>query len=127
MSAAFVEFLVSTGRISAQTADRITRWAMHNQQPIGMIAVDHALVIGRQIDEILYRQRRSNLKFGQIAVELGYLSQEKVDILLRIQRSRMLAHIIEALALSGLIPLEDGISLLSDFSRQLPQGASPVT
>jgi hypothetical protein len=85
-----------------------------------MIAVDHGLIIGQQIDEILNRQRESKLKFGELAVEMGLPTPDKVRTLLQIQQSRMLTDTVEALALAGVIPLMTGVHLLSDFVKEQP-------
>ena len=112
--------LVFKGAITEQAAQRISQWTLRNYERLGMIAIDHGLIIGRQIDEILDHQRRSDLKFGEIAVELGFLTQDKVDILLQIQHYRMLTGITEAVHLSSLLSLADGIRMLSDFVREQP-------
>jgi hypothetical protein len=92
-----------------------------NQEPIGLIAVDHGLIKGRQIDEVLDCQRNTNKKFGEIGVELGLLTEQKVGSLLQIQKYRVLTSITEALALAGQLSLDAGVRLLSDFVREHPE------
>ena len=120
MKVPFVRFLLSRGEISEEMADQIGRWPLRHREPIGMIAVDHGLIIGQQIDEILDRQRESKLKFGELAVEMGFLTPDKVRTLLHIQHSRMLTGTVEALALAGVVPLMTGVHLLSDFVTEQP-------
>ena len=126
MSQPFVEFLLANKKIDESSADRISRWAMRNQEPIGMIAVDHGLIVGRQIDEVLDRQKHSKRKFGELAIEMELLNEENVTVLLQIQQLRMLTGILEALALCGIQSLDDGFRLLSDFVTGRGCGAFDV-
>ena len=127
MTIPFIRYLVSKGQISQTVADQITEWARRNQNPIGMIAVAHGMIIGPQIDEVLDRQKESKKRFGEIAVEMGLLTEAKVQVLLQIQQQRLVTAITEALALSGSIPFTTGVRLLSEFVRTEPTGvfASP--
>ena len=121
MQIPFVQFLLSRGEINGNTAERIDRWAQRNREPIGMIAVDHGLIIGRQIDEVLERQENSSRKFGELAVQLRFMTAEKVERLLPIQQFRVLSAIVEALSLCGAIPLHEGIQLVAEFAREHPE------
>ena len=126
MHVAFIESLVAKAAIREAMAIDVKQWALRNKKPIGMIAVDHGLIVGRQIDEVLDRQKHSKRKFGELAGEMGLLSREKVDVLLQVQQLRMLTGILEALALCGIQSLEEGLLLLSDFVAQRGRGAFDV-
>ncbi len=120
MKLPFVQFLISSGEIPEGAANRISQRAVHNKEPIGMIAVDHGLIVGHQIDEILDRQRHSKLKFGELAIDMGLFTQEKVQTLLQIQQFRTLARVMEALALANVLSLPAGVLLLLEFASEQP-------
>lgn len=104
MSQPFVNHLVKTGILSAQQASRVEAWASGRHDPVGIIAVEHGMIIGRQIDDVLGRQRDWDRRFGQIAVEMGYLSDGQLDSLLTIQEFRDQTRVVEAVILAGLAP-----------------------
>jgi len=123
MEMPFLNFLQSTGRLSADEVERISRWAASNREPIGMIAVAHGLITGEQIDEVLDHQRRSGSKFGQIGVELGLLTEKQVQTLLEIQHHRTVMAVLEAMALSESLPLIEGLRAQSEFITTRPDQA----
>lgn len=123
MEMPFLSYLRSTGRLSHSDVERISRWAMSNREPIGMIAVAHGLITGEQIDEVLDRQRQSGEKFGQVGIELGLLTEKQVQTLLEIQRQRMVTVVLEALSLSESLPLREGLLAHAEFITSQPDQA----
>lgn len=122
----FVEFLASETEISPSVADQISTWAVRQQKPLGMIAVDHGLIIGPQIDDVLDRQRQTKKMFGEIAIEMGFLTQAKLDELLNIQGFRVHSSIVEALGLAGVVPFSTGVGLLSNYIQREPDAIFAV-
>lgn len=116
LNAGFIGFLRTMNRLDEVAARRVEEWIQSNHEPIGKIAVEHGLICGRQIDEILNMQRETRTLFGEIAIALHILTQVQVDRLLDIQRLRSLNSGIEALSLSGLIPLDESLHLLAQFT-----------
>lgn len=104
MASPFVDHLRSTGLLSQEQAERVQIWASGRHDPIGIIAVEHGLLIGTQIEELLAHQRDGDWLFGELAVKLGYLTRPSLDQLLEIQRQRQWARVAEAVALSGILP-----------------------
>lgn len=115
MTNPFVEFLINRHLVPASVARQLTENKRYVREPIGMIAVSHGLLKPNQIDDILDRQRGSKARFGDIAVELGFLTREQVETLVKIQEFRTTADIAEALALAGVTSCEDVTQYLGAF------------
>lgn len=107
MENAFARFLVERDLVPPQVARRLSEGWHSEREPLGMIALAHGLLRPEQIDEILDVQRERPRLFGEIAVELGYLSQDRVNRLLKIQAFRVAVNLGEVLTLSGIISCED--------------------
>ncbi len=115
MSNPFVEFLKRRGLLSAEQAERVGVWASGRHDPVGIIAVEHGLILGRQIEEVLGQQRDCDWRFGQVAVEMGHLSKATLDHLLLVQRVRQWERVAEAVVLSGILPSEQVFRAFGDF------------
>ena len=114
MSQPFVDFLIEREVIHANVARRLTERQVI-REPIGMIAASHGLLNPLQIDKILDRQRGGKDRFGEIAVSLGFVTHEQVQTLIKIQEFRASSEIAEALALSGVLSVEDAGRYLGGF------------
>ena len=116
MAHPFIEFLIERDLIPASAATLLCGSKSFVRQPIGMIAVSHGLLRSDQIDTILDRQRsQKDHLFGEIAVELSYLTREQVETLVRIQELRLAADVTETLALGEVCSYEDSVRYLGAF------------
>lgn len=106
MSIPFIQYLVDDGAITPTDAERIEAWTSRRHDPIGIIAVEHGMILGRQIDQILSRQQELGLRFGQTGVEMGHLTEGNMACLLELQQLRASWRVIEAILLSGMLPSE---------------------
>lgn len=112
----FVEFLVERDLIPPNVARQLAEHKRFVREPIGMIAVSHGLLRTDQIDIILDRQREEpDRRFGEIAVELKCLTEQQVSALVKIQEFRVPADITEALALGGVLSVEDATRYLGTY------------
>jgi len=112
----YVQFLVERDLVPTSVTKRLTENRRFVREPIGMIAVNHGLLNPNDIDTILDRQREeSQLRFGDIAVDMGCLTREQVDNLVKIQEFRAAADITEALALGGVLSVEDAGRCLGSY------------
>jgi hypothetical protein len=111
----FTEYLISRREITEAAGEGLGTWSLRNREPIGIIAVEHGLISGHQVDEILDRQRGSKARFGELAVEMGLLKDAEVSWLIEVQNFRAVSSVAEALALSGLMPFNNAARLLADF------------
>ena len=111
----FVQFLIERDLVSAGVARQLTEKNRFVREPIGMIAAGHGLLHPNQIDVILDQQRQCKKRFGELAVELGYLTDDQVKTLLKIQEFRTAADVGEALALANVFSCEDLARYLGAF------------
>lgn len=123
----FIQFLLERDIVSESVARRFTENKRYVREPIGMIAVDHGLLDVSQIDEILDRQSETDKRFGEIAVEMGFMSEAQVERLVKIQANRVPADIAEILALAGVITCEDAVQYLGAFFLQDQEMESMVS
>ena len=82
------EILAAQGRINPKTADFFAeRWstlvAEKQKQPIGQYLKQAALLDEQQIQMILDEQKRTKLKFGELAIAKGWLKQATIDFFLK--------------------------------------------
>ena len=115
MSHPFVEFLIERDLVPAAVGQQLGEKCRLVREPIGMIAVAHGLIQASEIDVILDRQRACKQRFGEIAVQLGILTRQQVEALVKIQEFRTSAGIAEALALAGVLACEDAVQYLGAF------------
>lgn len=123
MRAAFLEFLTAEGAIPSQRLDQIRTLLRGAPEPIGSIAFRYGMVTGADIDAILDQQRRDHRRFGEIAVDLGILTRDHVEMLLRVQQLRGAVEIAEALALSGLCEVDEVLAQLGSFLTRIRETA----
>jgi hypothetical protein len=120
----FLDFLVQRGHLAPQRRDAIRQATRSAREPIGAIAFSHGLLNGEDVDLILSEQRGQHRPFGQIASELGMLTQAQVQSLVRIQHARTALSLAEALCLAGVVPLDVSLAELSAFLSAPPQRAA---
>lgn len=116
----FVTYLVERDLIPSDTIKHLSKSTCMVREPIGMIAVGHGLLIGSQIDHVLDEQRGCTQRgdterFGEIAIRMGYLTEEHVQTLVRIQEFRTAVAIMEALTLAKVFRYEDAIRYLGCY------------
>lgn len=83
----FGDLLVRRGWVKPETVDFFAEElpklaSFHPEQPLGQYLKKAALLNDYQIEQILTFQRRTGLKFGEIAVLKGWLKQETIDLFL---------------------------------------------
>lgn len=125
MPNAFVKFLTDTGRITQDQSEHLEDWLRHDPQPIGMIAMSHGLLTGNGIDDILQRQSETRELFGDVAIKMAHLTREQVNRLLEVQHFRRHAAVVEGLALSGQLGIEEAADCFAEFLRRQPALCGP--
>jgi hypothetical protein len=115
MRKAFLEFLESEGVLAPEQAANLRTLYKSASEPIGLIAFSFGMINGADIDLILDQQRRDYRPFGQIAMEMGMLTRQQVQTLLRVQQVRGATETAEALVLSGVCPMDSLMNQLGKF------------
>lgn len=111
----FLEFVAQRGLLSREQLAYVRSQLRRAPEPIGMLAFRHGMISGADIDRILDAQRSDGRVFGELAVEMGILTPAQVESLLGIQRCLSAVEVAEALALSGLVPVNDIMTTLGEF------------
>jgi hypothetical protein len=115
MKEAFAEYLVSSGKIPSDALRGFSRCDWLSRDQLGRLAMLHGLLGGPELQEILTRQEEDARPMGRIAVELGYLSEEQLHILLTGQAVRACLELLEDLALAGTITMAEGLDAIGEF------------
>jgi len=126
MRRAFLDYLAAQDIAIEGHADGTQAMLRTAREPIGAIAFSYGMITGADIDEILDDQRHDARPFGEIAIEKGLLTEERVRTLLQVQQLRMVIEIAEALALSGVYPLEEVSKHIARFLLTVPEDAIGV-
>ena len=122
----FLHDLLESERVTPAEAERIAAWASKQQDPLGIIAVEHGLIVGRQIEEVLERQRVTGLRFGETGVSMGYLTDTNLSCLLEIQQIRGWNRVLEVVMLSGLLSSSKALMAFSGFIQRREAGTRGV-
>lgn len=115
MRDAFIDYLSSHSPKTSKACSQLHAKLRTIPEPIGSIAFKYGLISGNDIDLILDEQRKNHRQFGAIAIEMGILSNNQLNALLKVQQMRYSVEVAEALALSGLQPVEEIMAHLGDF------------
>jgi hypothetical protein len=83
---------------------------------LGFIAVAEKLLTTKQAEEINEIQKKLDRRFGDIAVEKGYLLTEEVTYLLNMQGSSYLKF-VQALTENNILDIEEIENYLEDFKK----------
>lgn len=113
----FGDYLVRQSIIQEKDLTRTLKMQKTDRIPLGQLALQNGLIDNKVMFRILSCQRKvesRNQTFGQLAIQLGYLSQEQVNKLLKMQTqtNRLLG---ELLVSQGLVSQAEMIKALKKF------------
>lgn len=122
----FLDFVAQSGRANPALLERI-RGDRPHREPLGALAFRHGLIGGDEIDAILDEQRSAKRPFGKIAIERGFLTQQQVEDLLKLQSLNDVVEATESLIVTHTAPFDAAISALAAFVPQLIQAQATVS
>ena len=108
------EFLAAELGLARDALPRPGPWS-RSGLTIGALSLRLDALNLEQIDAIIDRQELTPKLFGELAVELGFLSPEVVRRLLHLQKVHWALEFGEMLVLAEIIDLPDMLSLLARF------------
>ena len=116
----FGEYLVEQKIIREKDLGRALEIQKTDRVPLGQLAMQKGLIDNKQLFRILSRQRKPEEKaknFGKLAVEMEYLNQEQVEMLLERQThtNRLLGEILVS---QGWVSQMELIKALKKFRSQ---------
>lgn len=84
----FVQFLLDRSMIDGEAAARVRERAATERSAIGQILVMQGLLSVRQVMNVLEQQADDpGVRFGELALKLGYLTTVQLESALQFQRS----------------------------------------
>jgi hypothetical protein len=114
----FLDFLVSTDRVRSEQIGSVAAAGTDAWEPIGRLALLHGIISPDDIDKILSLQKKGNEYFGQIAIQLGLITESQLALILTGQAVRACLELIETLVIGEVLDLPVGLSALTEFITQ---------
>ena len=114
------EFLIMRGRVSKTEVDQACRVQLINNHLIGVLAVDQGFMQASELEEALLHQQRQApmLRFGEVAIGLGFLTRTQLQGLLQVQAENRL-RIGEVLVLQSCLTEQELIRELKAYQEFL--------
>ncbi len=112
----FGNYLVENQKITSEQFSSCMKYIMDNHVKLGLIAEDEGLLTHNQATELNYLQMQSDKKFGDLAIEKGYLTEKDVSYLLGKQANPYLIF-IQALEEKTDLTTEEIDECLASFQK----------
>lgn len=112
----FGNYLVEKNVISKSQFEDLMKKQQSSHAKLGLIAVAEKLLTAKQAEEINELQKKMDRRFGDIAIEKGYLLNEEVTYLLNLQGNDYLKF-VQSLTESNLLSLEDTEKYVNQFKN----------
>lgn len=112
----FGNYLIEKNKISQTEFEDVMMQQQISRLKLGFIAVAEKLLTTKQADEINEIQKKLDRRFGDIAVEKGYLLTEEVTHLLNMQGSSYLKF-VQALTENNILDIEEIETCLEGFKN----------
>lgn len=110
----FLNYLVEKEKISNSQRALVQEQQQSARVKLGLIAVAEKLMTGKQTDEINALQRQTDRRFGDLAIEKGYLTEEQLDHLLKKQGNPFL-QLVQILTDNGIFSVEQIEEHLNEY------------
>ena len=113
----FGNYLVDKNKISRSQFEDILMKQQSSRLKLGLIAVAEKLLTTRQAEEINDLQKKMDRRFGDLAIEKGYLLNEEVTYLLNMQGNPYLLF-VQSLTEANLLTMTDIETGLEDYKKE---------
>lgn len=110
----FGKYLVDNGIISQSEYENVMTLQQQTRVKLGLIAVAEKLLTTKQAEEINDIQKRMDQRFGDIAIEKGYLLNEEVTYLLNMQGNSYMKS-VQVLTDSNILNIKEIENHLENF------------
>lgn len=114
----FGHYLLENQKITAEQFSSCMNYIRANRVKLGLIAENEGLLTRNQANELNYLQMQSDKRFGDLAVEKGYLTEADVTYLLGRQGNPYLIF-IQALEEGSVLTREEIDTALASFQSDL--------
>ncbi len=112
----FGTFLLENGKLDEEQFDSCMEYIKANHVKLGLIAENEGLLTREQADELNRLQMHSDTRFGDLAIEKGYLTESDVDFLLS-QQSKPYLIFVQALEEQDFMNADEIKEAFSEFQQ----------
>jgi CheY-specific phosphatase CheX len=112
----FGDYLVEKNKISQSLLEDVMMKQHSSRAKLGLIAVAEKLLTSKQADELNTLQKLRDSRFGDLAIEKGYLLKEEVNYLLNLQGNSYLKF-IQTLTENNIMTMDQVESSLEEYKR----------
>ncbi len=113
----FGDYLVKAGKLSEAQLQTVFDCQKKVRVKLGLIAVSEKLMTPQQSDELNRLQAVVDKRFGDLAIEKGYLTEAQVSRLLGLQGNAYMTF-IQAIADNGFMSLDEIEASLADYQKE---------
>ncbi|MBE5966250.1 MAG: hypothetical protein E7255_04715 [Lachnospiraceae bacterium] len=113
----FGRYLLEKNRISQAEFNEIIAHQKSSPAKLGVIAVAEKLLTAKQADEVNELQKKMDLRFGDVAIEKGYLLSEEVAYLLNMQGNPY-SKFVQAITENKVLTIEEIESYLEEYKNE---------
>ena len=117
ISRLFGAYLVKEGKLTQARLETVFETMRKVRVKLGLIAVSEKLMTTQQSDEVNRLQAIVDKRFGDIAVEKGYLTEEQVSRLLGLQGNQYLSF-VQSIVDNDFMQMDDIESALAAYQNE---------
>jgi hypothetical protein len=122
----FAMYLVDNGILSCEEFFEALKLQLHSRPQLGALAIETRRLSFRQVFSILRTQcDEPNSLFGELAVRLGYLTEEDIAQLLAEQAGRAMP-LLEVLVENGFLTSELAEQHYAEYRQCMKQGQAEL-
>lgn len=114
----FGQYLVSRRKLTLDQLEEVKAAGVKTRVKLGLIAISEKILTEKQADEINRKQAIMDKRFGDIAIELGYLTGEQVSKLLDLQGNAYMVF-CQTITDRGYISLSELDSLFEEYAESI--------
>lgn len=113
----FGNYLLDKGKMTKDQFTSCMEYMRANRVKLGLIAESEGLLTRKQADELNHLQMQSDKRFGDLAVEKGYLTDADISHLLQLQGNPYLIF-VQALEENKIMNRDEITDLVSEFQKE---------
>ena len=110
-------YLVGSGKISSEQLEVVVQQLDKIRVKLGLIAVAEGMMTLAQADEVNRLQSVMDKRFGDIAIEKGYLTDDQIGNLLKAQGNTYMSF-VQSLVNEGFVKMEEIDSIFDGYREE---------
>ncbi len=113
----FGNYLLNKGKITKAQFTSCMEYMRANRVKLGLIAETEGLLTRKQSEELNHLQMQSDKRFGDLAIEKGYLTDADISHLLQLQGNPYLIF-VQALEENHILNRDEITTLVAEFQKE---------